>query len=177
MLKAIKNHKILNKRLFWQSHIIVRRLSIRASYFEFFVKNSRFKSGHKRHQAIPWLSAFERFLPLSHNFLPKSQHFLNSIKLGHVSNRVSNLEASTEFYLRALRPLSFEATHFPTIVGFGPSLKTSSVPIPCIWLRQYNPGPLNNHTEKPTPVHISFYSTNRDDINEFYRLGIEAGVV
>lgn len=95
--------------------------------------------------------------------------------LGHVSIRVSNLEASTEFYLRALRPLSFEAMHFPTVVGLGPSVKSSSAPIPCFWLRQYLPNPSNNHTEKPTPVHVSFYSTNRDDVDKFHQLGLEAG--
>jgi catechol 2,3-dioxygenase-like lactoylglutathione lyase family enzyme len=95
--------------------------------------------------------------------------------LGHVSIRVSDLEASTEFYLRALRPLGFEAMRFPTVVGLGPPVKSSSAPIPCFWLRQYTPAPSNNHTEKPTPVHISFYAPDRADVDEFYQLGLEAG--
>ncbi|GFF59790.1 hypothetical protein IFM46972_11475 [Aspergillus udagawae] len=95
--------------------------------------------------------------------------------LGHVSIRVSDLEASTEFYLRALRPLGFEAMRFPTVVGLGPPVKSSSAPIPCFWLRQYTPAPSNNHTEKPTPVHISFYAPDRADVDKFHQLGLEAG--
>ncbi|KAH7034498.1 glyoxalase-like domain protein [Microdochium trichocladiopsis] len=93
--------------------------------------------------------------------------------LGHVSIRASNLEASVKFYLAALAPLSYQEMRFPTVVGLGSS--SSRAPIPDFWLRQYTPGPENNHTEKPTPVHISFYVNEQRLVDEFHKAGIEAG--
>lgn len=93
--------------------------------------------------------------------------------LGHVSIRVSDLEASAKFYLAALAPLSYKETRFPTVIGLGSS--SSAAPIPDIWLRQYTAGPLNNHTEKLTPVHISFYVKDRRLVDEFHAAGIKAG--
>jgi catechol 2,3-dioxygenase-like lactoylglutathione lyase family enzyme len=95
--------------------------------------------------------------------------------LGHVSIRVLDLEASVEFYLHLLAPLSFEAMRFPGVIGLGPSIKTSSAPIPCLWLRQHTPAVQNNHSDKPTPVHISFYTTERKKVNEFHECGLKAG--
>ena len=73
--------------------------------------------------------------------------------LGHVSIRVLDLEASVKFYLAALSPLSYEPLRFPTVIGLGPAV--TSNPIPDLWLRQYVPGPDNNQSPKPSPVHIS----------------------
>ncbi len=93
--------------------------------------------------------------------------------LGHVSIRVLDLEASVKFYLAALSPLSYEATRFPSVIGLGAS--TNSAPIPDFWLRQYTPGPENNHCAKPTPIHISFYVNERTQVDQFHTRGISAG--
>lgn len=95
--------------------------------------------------------------------------------LGHVSIRVSDLEASVQFYLRTLAPLGYDVTRFSTVVGLGPTEKSTSAPIPCFWLRQYTPGPTNHHSPKPSPVHFSFYTTEREKVDEFHRIGLEAG--
>jgi catechol 2,3-dioxygenase-like lactoylglutathione lyase family enzyme len=92
---------------------------------------------------------------------------------GHVSIRVSDLEASVQFYLAALGPLSYKEMRFPTVVGLGPAPSTD--PIPDFWLRQYTPGPENSHAVKPTPVHVSFYVTERKLVDEFHAAGIRAG--
>ena len=93
--------------------------------------------------------------------------------LGHVSLRVHDLEASVQFYIAALSPLSYAATRFPSVVGLGSS--SSSAPIPDLWLREYKPGPENDHSQKPTPIHISFYVKGRKAVDEFYAGGIKAG--
>ncbi|OCK74491.1 glyoxalase-like domain protein [Lepidopterella palustris CBS 459.81] len=93
--------------------------------------------------------------------------------LGHVSIRVTDLEASVQFYLAALAPLSYEAMRFPEVIGFGS--KNSTAPIPDLWLRKHNPGPQNNNSAKPTPVHISFYVEERKTVHEFHACGIKAG--
>jgi catechol 2,3-dioxygenase-like lactoylglutathione lyase family enzyme len=96
-----------------------------------------------------------------------------STMLGHVSIRVSDLEASAQFYLEALSPLSYKAMRFPEVIGIGPS--DSSAPIPCLWLRKYAPEPESNGPVKPSPVHISFYVPERRQVDEFHARGIKAG--
>ncbi|KAF2187657.1 Glyoxalase/Bleomycin resistance protein/Dihydroxybiphenyl dioxygenase [Zopfia rhizophila CBS 207.26] len=93
--------------------------------------------------------------------------------LGHVSIRVLDLEASLQFYLAALSPLSYKEMRFPSVIGLGSS--NSTAPIPDFWLRQYTPCDKNSHVEKPTPVHISFYVKERRLVDEFYASGIKAG--
>ena len=93
--------------------------------------------------------------------------------LGHVSIRVADPESSTKFYLEALSPLSYTAMRFPDVTGIGPS--DSSVPIPCLWLRKYLPTPDSLDPPKPSPVHISFYVTERSQVDEFHRRAIAAG--
>lgn len=93
--------------------------------------------------------------------------------LGHVSIRVSDLEASIDFYLAALAPLSYKEMRFPTVVGLGPT--SSAAPIPDFWLRQHSPGPQNGHATKPTPVHVSFYVSERRLVDDFHAAGIRAG--
>ncbi|PVH72595.1 glyoxalase-like domain protein [Cadophora sp. DSE1049] len=93
--------------------------------------------------------------------------------LGHVSLRVRDLEASVKFYTAALSPLSYVATRFPSVIGFGSS--SSSAPIPDLWLREYKPGLENNHSQKPTPIHISFYVKGQKTVDDFYTCGIKAG--
>ncbi|KAH8686220.1 glyoxalase-like domain protein [Ilyonectria robusta] len=93
--------------------------------------------------------------------------------LGHVSIRVSDLEASIDFYLAALAPLSYKEMRFPTVVGLGPT--SSAAPIPDFWLRQHSRGPQNGHATKPTPVHVSFYVSERRLVDDFHAAGIRAG--
>ncbi|KAH8598405.1 Glyoxalase/Bleomycin resistance protein/Dihydroxybiphenyl dioxygenase [Bisporella sp. PMI_857] len=93
--------------------------------------------------------------------------------LGHVSLRVCDLEASVKFYTEALSPLSYITTRFPSVIGLGSS--SSSAPIPDLWLREYQPGPENDYSQKPTPVHISFYAKERKTVDDFYACGINAG--
>ncbi|KAL2867442.1 VOC family protein [Aspergillus lucknowensis] len=95
--------------------------------------------------------------------------------LGHVSIRVSDLTSSVDFYLKALSPLGFKPMAFPEVVGIGPAEPSASAPIPCFWLRKHTPNPGNDHAEKPTPVHISFYASERSQVDEFHKLGLEAG--
>ncbi|KAL3957139.1 hypothetical protein ACCO45_007717 [Purpureocillium lilacinum] len=96
---------------------------------------------------------------------------------GHVSIRVSDLEASVRFYLAALAPLRYEATRFDGVVGLGPApapstssaasgtttTSTAAGPIPDFWLRQ------------PTPVHVSFYAGEAALVDEFHAEGVRAG--
>jgi hypothetical protein len=93
--------------------------------------------------------------------------------LGHVSLRVRDLEASVQVYITALSPLSYTASRFPSVVRLGSS--SSSAPIPDLWLREHKPGPENNNSGDPTPVHISFYVKEREVVNEFHTCGIKAG--
>lgn len=93
--------------------------------------------------------------------------------LGHISIRVLDLEASLQFYLTALSPLSYKEVRFPSVIGLGSSSSTS--PIPDLWLRQHTPDDRNGHAEKPTPVHISFYVKDWRLVDEFHAAGIEAG--
>jgi hypothetical protein len=93
--------------------------------------------------------------------------------LGHVSIRVADRKASMEFFLKALSSLSYTAMHFPEVIGIGPS--DASVPIPCLWLRQYTPKPDSNDPDKPSPVHISFYVEERKQVDEFYAHALAAG--
>ncbi|KAH7184442.1 glyoxalase family protein [Fusarium oxysporum] len=92
---------------------------------------------------------------------------------GHVSLRVSDLEASVQFYLTALGPLSYKEMRFPSVVGLGSTL--SDDPIPDFWLRQHTPGPQNSHATKPTPIHVSFYASEPKLVDEFHAAGIRAG--
>ena len=93
--------------------------------------------------------------------------------LGHVLIRVPDLEATTNFYLELLSPLSYTAKKYPGVAGIGPS--DSSAPIACLWLREYTPSAANGHAPNPSPVHISFYTKTRKQVDEFYAAGIKAG--
>jgi hypothetical protein len=93
--------------------------------------------------------------------------------LGHVSIHVLDLEASLQFYLTTLSPLSYREMRFPSVVGLGSTNSTS--PIPDLWLRQHTPDDRNSHAEKPTPVHISFHVKERRLVDEFHAAGIKAG--
>ena len=94
---------------------------------------------------------------------------------GHVSIRVSDLEASVRFYLAALAPLSYTEMRFDSVVGLGPPTSTATAPIPDFWLRSHAPGPQNGHAARPTPVHVSFYADEPRLVDEFHAAGLRAG--
>jgi catechol 2,3-dioxygenase-like lactoylglutathione lyase family enzyme len=93
--------------------------------------------------------------------------------LGHVLIRVPDLEASTNFYVELLSTLSYTAKKYPEITGVGPS--DGSAPIPSLWIKKHTPNDANGHAVKPTPVHLSFYTKTRKEVDEFYAAGIKLG--
>jgi catechol 2,3-dioxygenase-like lactoylglutathione lyase family enzyme len=93
--------------------------------------------------------------------------------LGHVSIRVADPDASAKFYLEALSSLSYKAAHFPGVIGIGPS--DGSVPIPCLWLRKFDPTNASDNSTTPSPIHISFYASDRKQVDEFHAGAIRAG--
>lgn len=75
----------------------------------------------------------------------------------HVQIPVGDLETSREFYRRALEPLGLELTHDgPDACELG---ALALVP----------GGPLRD------PVHIAFVAETREAVDEFHRVGLEAG--
>jgi len=87
---------------------------------------------------------------------------------GHVSIRVSDLEASVQFYLAALAPLRYEATRFDGVVGLGPAPAPST--------SSAASGTTTTSTAAgPTPVHVSFYAGEAALVDEFHAEGVRAG--
>lgn len=93
--------------------------------------------------------------------------------LGHVAIRTPDLEASTKFYDTLLSTLSYTTTTYPEVRLFGPSDK--STPIPVFMLRSYAPSDANANSAKPSPVHISFYTKTRKEVDDFHAAGLAAG--
>jgi catechol 2,3-dioxygenase-like lactoylglutathione lyase family enzyme len=93
--------------------------------------------------------------------------------LGHVGIRVPDVEASTKFYDELLSTLSYKTTKYAAVTVIGPS--DGSTPIPNFMLRKYEPSAANANAAKPSPVHISFYTKTRKQVDEFYAAGIKAG--
>ncbi|RDW60530.1 hypothetical protein BP6252_11913 [Coleophoma cylindrospora] len=93
--------------------------------------------------------------------------------LGHVGIRVLDVEASTNFYTKLLSTLAYTTKTYPGVVVIGPS--DSSTPIPNFMLRKHTPSEANDNATKPTPVHLSFYTKTRQQVDEFYATGIKAG--
>ena len=86
--------------------------------------------------------------------------------LGHVAIRVPDLEASTKFYEEVLSTISYSTTKYATVKLFGPSDK--STPIPVFKLREYTPSAANANASKPSLVHISFYTKTRKEVDDFH---------
>jgi catechol 2,3-dioxygenase-like lactoylglutathione lyase family enzyme len=93
--------------------------------------------------------------------------------LGHVGIRVPDLEASTKFYEELLSTISYSTTQYATVKLFGPSDK--STPIPVFMLREYTPSAANAHAAKPSPVHLSFYAKTRKEVDAFHAAGLKLG--
>ena len=80
----------------------------------------------------------------------------------HIGIRVSNVEASERFFLRALEPLGVAvAMKGPDSVGLGKNSK------PSLWIY--------GAKDRPTPLHLAFAAEHRSQVDAFYRAAIEAG--
>jgi len=80
----------------------------------------------------------------------------------HIGIRVSNVEASESFFLRALEPLGVAvAMKGPHGVGLGRNSK------PSLWIY--------GTKDRPTPLHLAFAAEHRSQVDAFYRAAIEAG--
>ena len=95
--------------------------------------------------------------------------------LGHVSIRVTDFEKSIAFYTDILSILSYTAKNYGEVFVIGPS--DGSTPIPNFMLRKYTPSAASANAAKPTPVHLSFYTKTRKEVDEFFAAGIKAGGV
>lgn len=80
----------------------------------------------------------------------------------HIGIRVSNVEASEKFFLRALAPLGVRiAMKGPHGAGLGKNGK------PSLWLYETQGHPL--------PLHLAFTAEQRCQVDAFHRAAIEAG--
>ncbi len=89
--------------------------------------------------------------------------------IDHIGLAVGDIAASTEFYLKALKPLgiaivlevSAEQTGHSAAVGFGADGK------PFFWIGE---------DAKPSgPMHAAFTAQTRADVDAFYRAALAAG--
>ena len=82
--------------------------------------------------------------------------------IDHVVFAVTNVEKSKNFYLQALAPIGLEVvTEGEGYVGLGVQGK------PELWLKQ--------NEEGQRPMHIGFLGHSREQVDEFYKLALEAG--
>lgn len=80
----------------------------------------------------------------------------------HIGIRVSDLEESKNFFMRALAPLGVGVVmDLPHALGLGQRDK------PSFWL--------GNADGKPLPLHLAFVADTRGQVDEFYRLALAAG--
>ena len=86
--------------------------------------------------------------------------------LNHIFLMVSatHLPTLTKFYTTLLAPLSYTVYHTsPTLVGLGSNY-------PYFWLKA-----LPSITTKPVPTHIAFDAPDRESVDRFYRVAMQAG--
>lgn len=86
--------------------------------------------------------------------------------LNHIFLMVSatHLPNLTKFYTTLLAPLSYTVYHTsPTLVGLGSNY-------PYFWLKA-----LPSSTTKPVPTHIAFDAPDRESVDRFYRVAMQAG--
>ena len=82
--------------------------------------------------------------------------------IDHFTVKVSDYKRSREFYLRALRPLGYEAVmEFEGMGGFGPKGK------PYLWLHQDPPN--------VRPMHFAFAAPDRRSVDAFYAAAMRSG--
>ncbi len=80
----------------------------------------------------------------------------------HLGMGVTDMEASTAFYVAALAPIDVKVVaDFGDAVGLGIGTK------PWLWL--------SKASTKPMPLHIAFTATKRSQVDEFYERAIAAG--
>ncbi len=81
--------------------------------------------------------------------------------IDHISLRCRDLEASKQFYEKALKPLGYAiGMTFPDGVGFGVGKRLD------FWVTQGEVG---------TPTHIAFGCESRAMVDAFYKAALEAG--
>jgi catechol 2,3-dioxygenase-like lactoylglutathione lyase family enzyme len=99
--------------------------------------------------------------------------------IDHIGMPVSNLARSTEFYLKALKPLgisiimqvSAEQTGEGAAVGFGAAGKPEDFQSgkPSFWIGEgFQPA-------RGQATHVAFTAMNRDEVDDFYRAAMLAG--
>jgi catechol 2,3-dioxygenase-like lactoylglutathione lyase family enzyme len=81
--------------------------------------------------------------------------------IDHISLRVTNIQRSKEFYVKALAPLGYAALmEFPGFVGLGAGGK------PDLWLTEQ---------EGPTTVHVAFRAEDKAAVDAFHAAALAAG--
>ncbi len=82
--------------------------------------------------------------------------------IDHFTVKVSDYKRSREFYLRALKPLGYEAVmEFEGNGGFGPKGK------PYLWLSQDPPN--------VRPMHFAFAAPDRKSVDAFHAAAVRSG--
>ena len=87
--------------------------------------------------------------------------------IDHVGYTVTNYETSKKFYLKALACLGYtEVMNFGTTGGFGKKGEKGMV-----WFGEKD----DKHPVINTDIHIAFIADNHEQVDEFYKAGLEAG--
>jgi catechol 2,3-dioxygenase-like lactoylglutathione lyase family enzyme len=87
------------------------------------------------------------------------------MKIAHIGFTVSNIQKTKEMYTRALTPLGLSVQmEGEGYVGFG--LDGSNL----LWLGEPN----EKHTSTATDIHVAFLANKQEDVDTFYKAGLEA---
>lgn len=88
------------------------------------------------------------------------------MKIAHIGFTVSNIQKTKEMYTKALATLglSLQMEGYG-YVGFGENGSN------LLWLGE----PSEKHTEVAKDVHIAFLANKQEDVDAFYKVGLEAG--
>lgn len=82
--------------------------------------------------------------------------------IDHVTIRVSNLDTTKEFYLKALAPLGYKLLHDEAeFFGLGKDDKIDT------WF--------TTHQANSGPVHIAWKATSKEEVDAFHKAALEAG--
>lgn len=82
--------------------------------------------------------------------------------IDHVTIKVSNLEVTKEFYLKALEPLGYKLLHAEgAFIGLGKDNKADT------WFAASD--------QKSGPVHISWKADTKEEVEAFYKAALQAG--
>lgn len=88
------------------------------------------------------------------------------MNIAHIGFTVSNIQKTKDMYSKALAPLGLSVQmEGEGYVGFG---KDDSN---LLWLGETS----EKHTKVATDIHIAFLADNQEDVDAFYKAGLEAG--